>query len=423
MTPVWPLWQKVLFRFFCAYFVIYIFPFPLDYVPFLDAITKYYSQLWDAFVPWTGKHLLKLPEAITVKPNGSGDTTYNYVQVLLMFSLAVITTLIWSLVDRKRENYNQAYFWLRVAVRYYLAFVMLNYGFIKVFKAQFPFPGLARMLTPFGDSSPMGLAWKFMGYSTSYNFFTGAGEVIGGFLLFFRRTTTLGALILVAVISNIVMINFSYDVPVKLFSANLLLMAFFLLVPDANRLLNFLVLNRPVPAADLSLPINDKGLKTAAIIFKVLAIVLVTGMTINRCIKSQYEWGDKRTKPPLYGIYNVETFVRNQDTLPPLTTDYTRWNNLIFDWPERATVRMMNGDNQWYKVKVDTSQQSIDLSAFNDTTIVHTLNYEKIDTGIFKWEGVFKGDTLSIKTKYFDPKNFELVKRGFNWVNEYPYNR
>jgi hypothetical protein len=49
--------------------------------------------------------------------------------------------------------------------------------------------------------------------------------VVGGALLLFRRTTTAGALVLIAVLTNIVTLNFSCDVPVKLFSSHLLLMA------------------------------------------------------------------------------------------------------------------------------------------------------------------------------------------------------
>lgn len=70
-----------------------------------------------------------------------------------------------------------------------------------------------------------------MGYSRTYTIFAGAGEVIGGVLLFFRRTTTLGALILCGVLANVVALNFSYGIPVKIFSSLLLLLAYFWSLP------------------------------------------------------------------------------------------------------------------------------------------------------------------------------------------------
>jgi len=38
--------------------------------------------------------------------------------------------------------------------------------------------------------------------------------------------------------------------------------------------------------------------------------------------------------PPLHGIYRVETFVLNKDTLPPLLTDTIRWDRMIFSFPD-----------------------------------------------------------------------------------------
>jgi hypothetical protein len=126
-----------------------------------------------------GKHILRLSTDITVQPNGSGDTTYNYVQQTCYLVLAAVATGVWSVVDRRRMQYARAHDFLRIYVRYSLASSMLSYGFAKVFKMQFPFPSVERLMDPFGDSSPMGLLWTFMGYSTGYNLFTRGAEVLG----------------------------------------------------------------------------------------------------------------------------------------------------------------------------------------------------------------------------------------------------
>jgi hypothetical protein len=97
----------------------------------------------------------------------------------------------------------------------------------------------------------MGVVWAWMGASYAYNVFAGIAEMGSGFLLFFRRTVTLGALASIAVLLNVVMINFAYDVPVKLYSSHLLLMAVFLLAPDLKRFLNACYFNRAIPPANL----------------------------------------------------------------------------------------------------------------------------------------------------------------------------
>ena len=100
--------------------------------------------------------------------------------------------------------------------------MLLSYGFAKVYKTQFPEPSLIRLLQPLGSFSPMGLAWTYMGFSEAYNMYTGMLEVLGGLLLIWRRTTTLGALLVAGVMSHVVVMNFTYDIPVKLLSMHLL---------------------------------------------------------------------------------------------------------------------------------------------------------------------------------------------------------
>lgn len=71
---------------------------------------------------------------------------------------------------------------------------------------------------------------------------------------------------------------------------------------------------------------------------------------------------------------------------------------------------------------VDSTQKQSILKPFRDTVNVYTFDYRWIE-GNLSLNGIFEGDTLQIKTNYFDPDNFILKSRGFNWINEYPYNR
>jgi len=80
---------------------------------------------------------------------------------------------------------------------------------------------------------------------------TGAAETVGALLLFSRRTTTLGALVLLPVLSNVVMLSLAYDAPVKLLSSQLLLMTGLLLLPEVTRLVDFSVLHRPTTPLEI----------------------------------------------------------------------------------------------------------------------------------------------------------------------------
>ncbi|MBN8786790.1 MAG: hypothetical protein J0I84_06855, partial [Terrimonas sp.] len=206
--------------------------------PFWEIVMHYPAELLQKLIPWIGKHVLHLSYDITEFTNGSGDTTYDYVVVFTIACSAFAGTVIWSLLDRKRKSYQTLYYWLTTAVRYYVALMLFNYGLWKVIKMQFPAPDLYRLTQPYGDSSPMGLAWTFLGFSKGYNLFMGFAE-IAALLLLFRRTMTLGAVITLCTTANVMAVNYFYDVPVKIVSSMLFIMTLFLLSNDATRLLRF----------------------------------------------------------------------------------------------------------------------------------------------------------------------------------------
>jgi hypothetical protein len=97
----------------------------------------------------------------------------------------------------------------------------------------------------------MGALWSFMSASIPYIVFAGLCEITPAVLLLFRRTTILGTLTAFGVLLNVVMLNVCYDVPVKLYSTNLLLMAIFLATPDVRRLTRVLLLDRRADPSSL----------------------------------------------------------------------------------------------------------------------------------------------------------------------------
>ncbi|HEY6141475.1 MAG TPA: hypothetical protein VI670_27270 [Thermoanaerobaculia bacterium] len=184
----WSPARRVAFRFAAVYLFLYLFPFPFNVVPGVDKLFAWWDGAWEVLVKWTGLHVFGV--TITVLPAGSGDTTFNYVQLFCGVVIAALATIVWTLLDRRTPDYGALHHWLRVYVRFYLATAMLGYGAAKVIQSQFPAPSLERLIQPFGDASPMGLLWTFMGASAAYNVFTGAGEMLGGLLVTTRRTTT-----------------------------------------------------------------------------------------------------------------------------------------------------------------------------------------------------------------------------------------
>lgn len=412
--------NRVLFRFIFAYLVLYIFPFPLNVLPYVDEWAAPYDNIWNWAVPWVGKHLFHVE--ITVLPNGSGDTTYNYVQIFLFAAIAAAATLVWSVLDRRRTQYSRLYVWLRIYVRFSLAAAMISYGGAKIIKSQFPNPTLDRLIQPVGDQSPMGLLWTFMGSSQSFNVFTGLGEFLGGLLLVTRRTTLLGALLSITVLSNIVMLNFSYDVPVKLYSLHLLAMAIFLCFSELRRLANFLVLNRPVEPLPLPPLFKRTWQHRGALVLRTLLVVWLAYLALNQGWVGRTTYGDLAPKATLYGIWNVETFEADGQVLPPLITEPFRWRRMIFDRPMRMAIQAMSDSRRRFLFKHAPKSNVLILTKVEDSKWKSTLTYTQTAPGLVAMEGTFDGRKIRATLRRADTSDFLLVSRGFHWINEYPLN-
>lgn len=416
----WSNSKKVIFRFLFIYLILYAFPFPIQFL--FEWFGPIYDQWWSGPVAWIGEHLVGLDYEITVLPNGSGDTTFNYVQVFLFLFLAISGTIIWSAIDKRRLEYEKLLYWLTVYVRYYLAFTMMGYGFAKVIKTQFPDPYTDILVRPVGQLSPMGLLWTFMGYSTAYTIFAGMGEVLGALFLFFRRTVLLGALILSIVLINVVILNFSYDVPVKLFSIHLLFMCLFLLAPNASRLWGLLVLNKAVEAAPCEAVFNDRKKRTALLVGKIMLIGFLVVSNTTTGLDRQHQLEDMLGKGVSYGgHYNVETFVLRGDTLPAICNNTSRWKSVRLDRKDWFSIEYMDGALISHPFESDTTQQTIKIVM--SPSYFYYFKCHPIDSTRILWRGLMGSDSLKMVVQKRPASDFLLVKRGFHWINEYPFNQ
>lgn len=419
----WSPLQRIAFRFSFIILALFVLLVNNGAYPFYYEILGWMIEPMHTFVAWVGKNILHLPYEITVFTNGSGDTTYDYVILFVILCLAVIGTLVWSLLDRNRKNYSTLYYWITVAVRFYVGLMLFNYGMYKVIKLQFPSPGIGRLLQPYGNSSPMGLAWTFLGFSKGYNLFMGVAEV-AALLLLFRRTVTIGAIITLMTTANVMAVNYFYDVPVKIVSTGLVVMTIFLLVPDMKRLFKFFFTGEAVSLPKMPQPeVRRKWLKITGYTVKYLVIAYAVVVGAIELSASAKEYGDAAPKPPLYGAYFVKSFVVNKDTVPPLVTDSTYWKLLTIQWGEYAQIKFLNDSSRGYSMTVDTVAKTLYLKQRLDTLNKSYLSYRMVDEKNMLLKGTIKNDSVAILLNRKTDKDFRLMNRGFRWINEYPYNR
>lgn len=422
----WPIWQRILFRFLFVYFVLMIAPWGLiDFIPGANSITQYYYDAVDWLVTNANTHLFKQYKVL-VQPNGSGDTSWAYTQMWLYLLLAFIACIIWSVLAQKNISHNRLAYWFRIILRYFLIMNCFGYGFAKVFLQQMPFPSLSQLATPLGDFLPMRLSWLFLGYSSTYQFFSGLMEVLAGLFLLYRRTSTFGTLFAAGVFINVFVMNIAYDIPVKLFSLHLLIYALVLLAFEYQRILHFFFLNKPVSTSnlyDVSFP--KRWMKITRIVLK-LAIVFVT--IVMPLYEGLLPEKEKASSFPIKsGIYTVETFVKNGDTIPYSITDSLRWNDMIFETNGSGSIKTTDTTfRQLYKrgyfmAKADSNKQTIKFSKrdwmFN-TYDLFTLRYNTIDSNTVTLNGRMRKDSIHVRMKRTN-RHFQLAERQFHWLSEY----
>jgi len=425
-TIHWPLWRKIVFRFFFIYFSIYIAPWTwLDAIPGISYITNYYYRIMNWGVETSNNYLFHVRK-ILVEVNGSGDTSWAWAQLWMLLSLALVGCIIWSIADRKRTSYFHLNYWLCLFIRYYVALVAFIYGIEKLFALQMPFPNLSQLATPLGDFLPMRLSWMFIGYSTPYQVFSGIMETLVGVLLLYRRTATLGILMATAVFLNVMMLNLSYDIPVKLYSMNIVLLCVFLVVNEWDRVLCFFVLNKQAAACTIYYyPFQKKWMRIGRIILKTLFVAVAVGWQFYSVIQYYNETHPVLVKQPIQdGIYAVNTFVVNNDTIELSNADSLRWQDVVFEQSGVGSIKTADtAYRQRYKrayfaYTLDSAKHSIDFKKFKgDSLPVASFLYEIPDSNTVLLRGRQRTDSLCIVLKKTN-RHFQLTERQFHWLSE-----
>jgi hypothetical protein len=362
----WSAARKVAFRFAFSYLFIYIFPFPF-LLPWSPLAAD--EAVWDKTIPWFAVHILRLSHPVTPGRVG-GDTTFDHMKILFFVLIAALATIVWSALGRKRSTYSKLNGWIRVYVRLTLASALFFYGAAKVIPTQMFPPNLITLTQPFGDVTPYRLLWGFMGSSPWYESLCGVVEMLGGVLLLIPTMTTLGALVSLAAIFQVLALDTSYNVPIKLWAAHLILFAAFLLLPDVPRLVRLFVLNRGAGPGHRP-PLFGRrrwnyiawGIQWTLGIYFFVTSLCASGAYMHRV-------NSARRESPLYGIWRVEEFVADGQARLPYPTDNLRWQRVVFDYePDLldlhqmlATIQGMNGEPSPYVVTINEQGANLDFT-------------------------------------------------------------
>jgi hypothetical protein len=392
--------------------LVLTFPYHRPYLPDLGLLL---SPMAVTLADWAAIHLWGI--SYEYLPEIANDGLLLYVHLGNAAGLAVLGTGIWSWFDRKRLAYPQGHYLLRVLIRYFLSSVMLTYGLVKVFKFQFYLPEPVTLYTDLGEVPRDLLFWSTMGTSRSYSIFSGSLEVLAALLLLGRRTTLMGALFGLGIMANVLAINLSFDISVKVFSMFLCVLFAVLIAPSGLRLWDFL-LGRPSQATKLWEPQWQPGWRRIA---RLVAKTFVVSFVIFDALAPYVSTGnfndDVAPRPPFHGAYNVTEFVRNGDTLVPDLRMESRWRRVFVHRKGFFDIQTMDDKIHDYVLEWDTAGKQI---RFLDPATLAFGDFEYVtrSDSTLQLSGLMNADTLTVQLKMMDWRKLPLLRGEFHWTSD-----
>ncbi|HKW02468.1 MAG TPA: hypothetical protein VJN96_21770 [Vicinamibacterales bacterium] len=426
VIPRWRLSTRIAFRFCFVYFGVYILTTQMlpAMNPFFGLPVLSTLGFISGPVMWVIRHVFHDTRQLAIL-GGSGDKMFDWVFALCLLVFAAAVTLVWSVLDRKRPNYVRMHKWFRLFVRFAVATTMVSYGAAKFIPLQMPAPSLTRLLEPYGNFSPMGVLWYSIGASFPYERVVGSAELLAAVLLFVPMTVTAGGIVALFDSLQIFALNMTYDVPVKLFSFHLILMSLFILAPDIPRLLKVLVLNQPAPASTVPPLGRRRRVIQAGVALQILFGVFFLLRGITGSIRSSSTFGAGAPKPPLYGIWVIDRMTIDGIERAALVGDYERWRRVVIS--SATTISFWRMDDTPYSVpgQVDLTAKTITLTLGqgDQKKTIGTFSVDQSAPDRLVLDGALNNRKIRMETHLFPRENFLLVNRGFNWIQELPFNR
>jgi len=425
--PSWSPALRIAFRFSMVYLGLYCYA--TEILPGLfsatggpGAVMPDGATIWPLrpVIFWTAAHIFHVNAPLSFGINSaSSDGMFGWVTAFCLLMIAIAATVVWSLLDRSRENYAELHKWFWLFMRFALAGRMIVYGMVRVFPVQMRYPSLTRLVQPFGTYSPYGVLLNSIGAAPAYEIFTGCAMVAGGLLLIVPRTATLGALISLVEMIQVFMLAMTYDVIAKLLAFHLILLCCFLLAPEVPRLVRFLLLNRATaPSTQVQLFRSIRANRIA------LAAQIIFGLWLVGvyCNLSWGYWntvGGGRPLSTLYGIWEVKQMSIDGQPRPPLLTDSTRWRRAIFDYPDRMAFQRLDDSFAPYGASINLPEKTLALTKKDDKNWTASFTFQRPAGDQLILNGRMDNHQVHMELQLTDRNSFVLVSRGFHWIQEF----
>ena len=431
--PAWGAVRKIAFRFlFCYVALLGSFCLNLGAVLDLYGLTDRVpasplDRILGVLVSFVARNIFRVGkfkfQALT-----SGDSISDFLEVFTYFLIALLVTIAWSLLRRKARNYTRLSEWLRLYAQLVLAVTLFSYGFDKAFPLQFGDLDPTTLLTTVGEQSHFSMLWLFMAASKPYTIFSGMLELLAGIMLVTPKLRSIGALLAVVVMTNVFALNVFYDVPVKLFSLELLLLAVYLAAPELPRLFSLLVRNRTVgPRNETPLFDNQRGQLWAVLAQAGLAACFfIASLVASAQLYSRHLATTRNV--PFAGVWEVDQFQPAANSQPLLTAKLAtemhvepgedRWTKFVVGGRNEGSLQLHNGVWDYIEISVNKDHTQLEMSDPADSTWKAHFAIEQPGRNRLRLKGAINGVPVEIALHAYD-KGFLLTTEKYHIIRTY----
>lgn len=333
----------------------------------------------------------------------SSDSTRS----LLFYAwILIISIPIALIINKKRPEISKNILRLTpILYSYYVSWILMKYGFDKLFKAQFYSPEPNILFTKVGDLDKDMLFWTSMGSSHLYSVVIGLFEITTSIFLLFRKTRKLGILLALAIFINVLSINIGFDISVKFFVIFLVLICLYLFYPFAT---NFWLLlsNQPIQHISSSKQ-TTAHFKTKNWI-KALLIVGICFESLYAFIKTGNFNDDIAHRPIYHGAYEIESVIMKNDTLPPKSVNL---NRIFIHRDNYLIFQDTNEQFEDFYFELNASNSRMKVVDYNQQVKVYSISFNQ-KTQIL----ILKNEQLQINCKALPWKKLPLLQPLFHWT-------
>lgn len=379
---------------FSVFFLLGILFIPLNTLPndWQYQISHFIFQKPIGFIQ---NSILKIPtERIEIS---SDSLAFNLLLVLIFLISILIAFLI------KNQKFIS---FARSILTFYLIYILLKYGIDKIMGTQFYTPEPNILYSTFGNLDKDILFWSVTGLSKTYCIITGIVEILTAILLFFRRTRLIGLMIALFILIQILVINLSFDISVKSYSAFLLGGNIFLLFPYLKPLRNIFF-------SEKSELIKNPEISFVKNSFLNLWIQLfLIGIFFVQILYSYWNSTKSIQKDPLHGAYEITETIYKNDTLSVSEFPYKR---VFFHKDQFLILQKQNDEMHDFHYRILPSKNEIELTDYQQNQFKIEYKFIANDSIL---ELNFNQDSLRFKAKSLDWQRLRAMKDGFHFTVE-----